>query len=96
MLFQFHFLEKNDLCFHSVLIEVVLNSLLLAFVLYEGNVKSPRLSLPETRDKQLLGRDSDKSWCHRHTTSMIKLSWSQSMAPWALVAGYEQGEKLSA
>ena len=27
----------------------------------------------ETRDKWLLGRNRDRSWCRRHTTSMIKL-----------------------
>ena len=29
-------------------------------------------NLRETRDKRLLGRDPDRSWCYRHTTSMIK------------------------
>ena len=33
----------------------------------------------ETRGKQTLGRDPDKSWCHRHTTSMIKLI---GRSPW--------------
>ena len=46
---------------------------------YEGKVKSFRPSLRETRDKWVLGRDPDKSWCHRHTSSMIKLFCSQSM-----------------
>ena len=39
----------------------------------EGKVKSSQPSLCETQDKQLLGRDLDRSWCHHHTTSMIKL-----------------------
>ena len=34
----------------------------------------------ETRDKRLLGRDPDRSWCHRYTS--VKQSWSQPMA-WA-------------
>ena len=36
-------------------------------------MKSSRPSLRETRDKRPLGRDPDRSWCHRHTMSMIKL-----------------------
>ena len=31
------------------------------------------LSLNETQDKQPLGTDLDRSWCHCHTMSMIKL-----------------------
>jgi hypothetical protein len=38
----------------------------------------------ETRDKRPLGKDSDRSWCHRHITSMIKLFWSQPMDPWPM------------
>ena len=34
----------------------------------------------ETWDKQLLSRDPDRRWCHRHTS--VKLSWLQSM-DWA-------------
>ena len=37
---------------------------------YEDKVKSSRPSLRETQDKCPLGRDLDKSWCHRHTTSI--------------------------
>ena len=37
---------------------------------YESKVKSSR---PRTQDKRPLGRDPDRSCCHRHTTSMIKL-----------------------
>ena len=50
----------------------------------QGQVKSSRPSLRKTLDKRPLGKDPDRSWCHRHTTSwpMIKLSWSQPMAPW--------------
>ena len=33
----------------------------------------------ETRDKRPLGRDTDRSWYHRHTN--VKLFWSLSMAP---------------
>ena len=43
---------------------------------YEGKVKSSRPSLCETRDKRPLGREPDRSWCH--TTSTIKLFWSQA------------------
>ena len=65
---------------------------------YEGKVKSYSLAYNrcETRDKRPLGRDPDRSWCHRYTTSMIKLFWSQSMAPWALAAVYGLCENLSA
>ena len=63
---------------------------------YEGGLISFWLSLPETLDKRLLGRESDKSWCHCYTMSMIKLSWSQPKAPWASAAAYWQGEKFSA
>ena len=48
---------------------------------YEGGLKLFRLSLRETRDKRPLDRESNRSWCHRHTTGMIKLFWSQPMAP---------------
>ena len=34
----------------------------------------------ETRNKQLLGRDPDRSWCHCHIS--VQLSWSQPMDPW--------------
>ena len=65
-------------------------------VLYKGGLKSFRPSLHETRDKRPLGRKSERSWCHRHTNkSMIKLFWPQPMAPWALTAAYQQGEKFS-
>ena len=40
----------------------------------------------ETWDKQSLGRDPDRSWCHRHTS--VKLFWSQPMAPWTSAAAY--------
>ena len=61
-----------------------------------GDLKSFRPSLRETRDKRPLGRELDRSWCHRHTTSMIKLFWSQPIAPWTSWATYGQGEKFSA
>ena len=41
----------------------------------------------ETQDMQPLGRDPDRSWCHRHNS--IKLFWSQAMAPWTSAAAYE-------
>ena len=41
--------------------------------IYEGKVKSSRPILCETRDERPLGRDPDRSWCHRHTKSMINL-----------------------
>ena len=47
----------------------------------QGWSENSRPSLCETRDKRPLNRESDRSWCHHHTTSMIKLSWSQAMAP---------------
>ena len=36
----------------------------------------------ETRDKRPLGRNPDKSWCHLHTLTMIKLFWPEPMAQW--------------
>ena len=41
----------------------------------------------KTRDKRLLGRDPDRSWCHLHTS--LKLLWSRLMAPWTSAAAYE-------
>ena len=40
---------------------------------HEGKVKSSRPSLHAIRDKRPLDRDPDRSWCHYHTTSTIKL-----------------------
>ena len=37
-------------------------------------------NLRETQDKRPLGKDPDRSWCHRHTP--VKLSGSQHMDPW--------------
>ena len=54
------------------------------------------ISLRETRDKRPLDKESNRSWCHCHTTSMKKLFWSQPMAPWASGAAYGQGVKFSA
>ena len=57
--------------------------------IYEGKVKSPNLAYNrrETRDKQPLDRDPNRSWCHRHPS--VKLFWTQPMAPWTSVAVYE-------
>ena len=63
---------------------------------YEDGLKSVRPSLHESWDKQLLGRDPDRSWCHHVTMSIIKLFWSPLMAPWASEAAHGQGEKFSA
>ena len=49
----------------------------------------------ETQDKLPLSRDPDRSRCHRHTTSMIKLFWLQPMGPW-ISATYRKGEKFLA
>ena len=46
---------------------------------YEGKVIKSRSSLHETGDKWPLDKESDRSSCHRHTVSMIKLFWSQPM-----------------
>ena len=52
-------------------------------------MKSSWPSLCVTLDKQLLlCRDPDRSWCHRHTTSKIKLFWSQPMPLWASAAAW--------
>ena len=61
--------------------------------IYEDKMKSSRSSLRETRDKQPFGRDPERSWCHRYTTSMIKLFWSKPM-PFGGSIG--QGEQFSA
>ena len=54
---------------------------IVQFYIYEGKVKISRPSLRETRDKRLLGRDLNRSWCHCHTS--LKLFLSQSMDPWS-------------
>jgi hypothetical protein len=41
----------------------------------------------ETRDKTPLGRDPDRSWCHRHPS--VKLFWLLPMASWTSAAAYE-------
>ena len=56
---------------------------------YEGSLKIYRPSVRETRDKWPLGRESDRSWCHRHIKSVIPPFWSLSMAPCAPAAAYE-------
>ena len=61
---------------------------------YEGKVKSSQPNFCETRDKRPLGRESERSWCHCHIKSMVKLFWSQPMAPWASAAAYGQGKKF--
>ena len=38
--------------------------------IYEGGLKSSRPSLGETRDKWLLGGESDRSLCHCHTMNI--------------------------
>ena len=50
--------------------------------MYEGTVEIFSLfySRSETQDKRPLGREQDRSWCHRHTS--VKLSWSQPMNLW--------------
>ena len=57
--------------------------LYLLWTTYEDKVRSSRPSLRKTRDKRPLSRDPDMSWCHCHTTSLIKLFWSQPMDPWS-------------
>ena len=64
--------------------------------IYEGGLKNSWPSIRKTQDKRPLDRQLDRSWCHRHTTSVIKLFWSQPVAPWASRAAYRQGEKFSA
>ena len=66
------------------------------FSIYYDCLKGSLPSLPDTRDRRPFGRESDRIWCHCHTTSMIKLFGSQPMAPWASGAAYGQGEKFSA
>ena len=57
--------------------------------IYKDKVKSSSLAYKqcETRDKRLLGRNPDRSWCHFYTS--VKLFWSQPMSPWTSVAAYE-------
>ena len=59
-------------------------------------MKISRPSLRKTWDKRPLSRDPDRSWCHRHTLSMIKVLWLQSVAPWASAIAHGQDEKFSA
>ena len=47
---------------------------------YEGKVKSFRPNLRETRDNLPLGREPERRCCNRHTTNMIKLFLSQTIA----------------
>ena len=51
-------------------------------VKYEDKLKNSRPSLRETLNKRPLGRDPDRSWCHRHTTSMMERFWLQPLTPW--------------
>ena len=54
--------------------------------IYEGGLKGFRPSLRETGDKRPLVRESNRSWCRRHTKSMIKLflvAAHGSMESWA-------------
>ena len=55
---------------------------------YKGKVKSFSLAY-----KQRETRDSDRSWCHCHTS--IKFFWLQPMAPWTSVAAYERAAAQS-
>ena len=65
-------------------------------IAYEGDLKSSQPSLRETWDKWPLGRELDRSWCHFHTMSMIKLSWLQPMVPLTTHSIRGQGEMFSA
>ena len=67
-------------------VDINIKFMVSRLVRYEGGLKSSRPSLRETRDKRPLDKESNNSWCHRHTTSMIKLFWSQPMAPWVSAA----------
>ena len=44
-------------------------SMKLKIKIYKGKMRSSRPSLRENRDKQQLGKELDRSWCH-HTKSM--------------------------
>ena len=63
--------------------------ILLESLMYEGKGNSSSLAYNwcETRDKRLLGRDPDRSWCHLHTC--VKFFWSYPMAPWISATAYE-------
>ena len=61
-----------------------------------GQSKSSWPSLHETWDKQPLGRDPDRSWCHRHTTNMIKIFGHNPWLHGHMTAAYGQGEKFLA
>ena len=81
-------------CSNPFLQKLMLTLCTVYVSMYEGGLKGFRPSLHETRDKRPLDRESNRSWCHRHTTTMIKFFWSQLMAPWASGAAYGQGEKF--
>jgi hypothetical protein len=61
--------------------------------LYEGKGKVLCLAYVKLRTSGHWVGSPDRSWCHRHTTSMIRLFCSQPMAPWASAAAYGKGEK---
>ena len=69
----------------------------IKFILkYEGGQNSFKHSLREIWDKKPLDRESNKSWCHRHTTSMIKLFLVAAHDSMGIGAAYRQGENFSA
>ena len=80
----------------EVLSTSVFSQKILKIIFNVGGLKSFPTSPPETRDKLPPGKESDRSWCHRHTTSMKKLFRSQPITPWASAAAYGQGKKFSA
>ena len=67
----------------------VLRGIILSSTRGREKVLGLAYSRREARDRRLLSRDPDRSWCHSHTMSMIKLFWSQPMAPWTSAAAYE-------
>ena len=74
----------------SISLERLVQNILNLINPHEGKVKSSQSSLCEIRGKQPLCRDPDRGWCHHHHTSiLLKLFWSQPMAPWTSVSAYE-------
>jgi hypothetical protein len=62
----------DPICIHSIHMANPFQSIIPVhtYSMYEDKVKSSSLAYNrrETRDKRPLGRDSDRSWCHLHTS----------------------------
>ena len=64
--------DRKDCSLSPVLFNIHLEEIwiltMLIVKLYEGGLKSSLHGLHKTWDKWLLGRESDRSWCHCHSS----------------------------